>query len=150
MKTKLFFTGLGIIFFIAFYILGTSSSEITPTEEKVLSIGTETILVDIADTDLLRSKGLGGKESLSENSGLLFVFEQKGKYGFWMKDMNFPIDILWFNEEGELVDVSEGVSPESFPDVFYPKEDILYALETNQGEFLNPKSLIGKRFVLSK
>ena len=51
------------------------------------------IKVELAITPEARAQGLSGRPSLSENEGVLFVFDKPDKYSFWMKNMNFPLDI---------------------------------------------------------
>ena len=67
--------------------------------KKTIHIGRVPIAVAIADTLEKRTQGLSGRESLSANEGLLFVFSTSGAYGIWMKDMRFPIDIIWISEK---------------------------------------------------
>jgi len=50
-----------------------------------------------------------------------------------MKDMNFPIDILWINDGKEIVEIVENVAPDTFPETFYPKELAQYVVETRAG-----------------
>jgi hypothetical protein len=89
------------------------------------------IAVDIADTLDERIEGLSGRESLGESEGLLFIFEASGRHGIWMKDMNFPIDIIWVGDDLTVVDIKRNATPESFPTVFYPREDARYVVEVN-------------------
>lgn len=60
--------------------------------------------IDIASTDASREKGLSKRESLEKNEGMLFIFDRPGVHTFWMKDMRFPIDIIWFRE-GKVVEL---------------------------------------------
>ncbi|MEK7584928.1 MAG: DUF192 domain-containing protein [Patescibacteria group bacterium] len=89
--------------------------------------------LELADTDTTRTKGLSGRASLPSDTGLLFVFDRAGTYGFWMKEMNFPIDIVWINEAKQVVGITKNLTPESYPQVFYPPEPIKSALEINAG-----------------
>ncbi len=98
--------------------------------EKInIKIGETSVRVDVVDTPEERNRGLSGKNVLEDGEGMLFVFENPGIYGFWMKDMNFAIDIIWIGEDKKVLGVERGVSPSSFPTVFYPPSEILYALE---------------------
>lgn len=99
----------------------------------ILNINNKTIELEIADTDDKREKGLSNHESLKKDTGMLFVFDKPDKYGFWMENMKFSIDILWLNAQKEIIYIAENVSPDSYPDVFFPPEDSLYALEFNAG-----------------
>jgi uncharacterized membrane protein (UPF0127 family) len=65
---------------------------------KVVQIGGQNIYVDVAYSSLDQQRGLGGKQEIGANQGMLFVFDRPGKYIFWMKDMNFPIDIIWIDK----------------------------------------------------
>ncbi len=89
--------------------------------------------LDIADTDEERELGLGGRESMSESSGMLFVFETPDKYAFWMKDMRFPLDIIWMDENYQIVYIEKGLTPETFPQMYEPDTNSLYVLEVNAG-----------------
>ncbi len=89
--------------------------------------------VAIADTAAERAMGLSGTQALPEGMGLLFVFESDGTPGFWMKDMLFPIDIVWISANGEVVGIEEQVSPDSFPTIFQPVEPVRYVLEVPGG-----------------
>lgn len=80
-----------------------------------------------------RSRGLSGKELLAQNAGMLFIFESPNVPGFWMKDMNFSIDIIWIGSDKRILDMTESVSPETYPEVFKPKSQIQYVLEVNAG-----------------
>ncbi|MBU2103489.1 DUF192 domain-containing protein [Patescibacteria group bacterium] len=89
---------------------------------------------EVVDTDALRQQGLSGRESIPQNYGMLFVFPAKDLHGFWMKDMQFAIDMIWINEEGIIVGIEREATPESFPQSFFPSEPVPYVLETVPGE----------------
>ncbi len=99
----------------------------------------------LADTEELRSLGLGGRESLEQDEGMLFIFPKADRYGIWMKDMRFPIDIFWIGDDGRVASFEKNVGPETYPHVFYPDAPVRYVLETNAGfadrhgiDFLTP------------
>ncbi|MAG12289.1 hypothetical protein CL630_00550 [bacterium] len=98
-----------------------------------LTIEDTVIQVEVANTAVKRVIGLSERESLPFDEGLLFVFNEPGKHPFWMKDMNFSIDIIWVNEHFFVVDVTEGIIPATFPEIFEPIERIKYVLEVNAG-----------------
>src|SRR3989338_1806519 len=78
-------------------------------------------------------QSLSGRSGLAEGEGMLFVFPQDGKYGFWMKDMRFSIDILWLNASGMVVYMAQNVSPDSFPKSFESDVPARYVLELPAG-----------------
>ena len=69
---------------------------------------------------------------MSHKDGLLFIFDKTGDYGFWMKDMNFPIDIIWIKDD-KVVYVLPDVKQDSYPNVFYSSEPANEVLEINAG-----------------
>lgn len=129
------FLGLGLlVFYVLFLNPSTNFVEKNDTRfEQTLFINEVSIPVDVANTDPERTQGLSGKSALDEKAGLLFVFEQPDTYGFWMKDMQFPIDIIWIDETWVVVDITENISPDTFPRVFKPQTPIKYVLEVNAG-----------------
>ncbi|MBU2158924.1 DUF192 domain-containing protein [Patescibacteria group bacterium] len=94
----------------------------------------ENFRYEVVDTDATREQGLSGRTSIPENYGMLFVFPAKDLHGFWMKDMQFAIDMIWINEEGIIVGIEREATPESFPQSFFPSEPVPYVLETVPGE----------------
>jgi len=90
--------------------------------------------VYIADTDYLRNKGLSETSSLASNYGMLFVFPEDDLYGFWMKDMFFPIDIIWIDKNLVIVHIETNVLPETYPKVFFPSVPARYVLELSAGQ----------------
>ena len=78
-----------------------------------------------------RTKGLSGRLLLAPDSGMLFVFDKPDRHGFWMKDMHFPIDIIWIDESFIVVDIKDNADPNSFPEAFFPSIPALYVLEVN-------------------
>lgn len=75
-----------------------------------VKIGGQTVKVEIADNDEERAKGLSGRDKLEEGNGMLFVFDEKTKATFWMKDMEIPIDII-FIDENKVVTLYPDVQP---------------------------------------
>ena len=57
------------------------------------------------------TKGLAVKNQLKENEAMLLVFEESAKHSFWMKDMKFPIDILWLDSDGKVVNIEHNLQP---------------------------------------
>jgi uncharacterized membrane protein (UPF0127 family) len=85
--------------------------------------------VQVADDPDERRQGLSGTSPLSDQTGMLFIFEETGDYGFWMKDMQYAIDIIWLNESYEVVHVVGNATPDSYPKVFGSPEPARFVLE---------------------
>lgn len=97
----------------------------------VMHIDDVPIRVEIADSMMERTTGLSGRESLDNVNGLLFIFPEPDHHAIWMKDMRFPIDIVWISEDLRVVDIDKNVSPDTYPELFRPQEPAKYVLETN-------------------
>lgn len=67
-----------------------------------------TLYVEISQTDIETRKGLSNREKLEQDHGMLFVFDNKKVRTFWMKDMKFPLDMIWI-EDNKIVDISKNV-----------------------------------------
>jgi uncharacterized membrane protein (UPF0127 family) len=116
--------------------------------KKNIRVGKVSLDVDIADTDTKRMQGLSGRKDLKEGTGMLFIFDKLEVNDFWMKDMNFDIDIIWFNEQGELIYVEEYATPASYPELLGPKEESKYVLEVPAGFFKKEGLKLGDKIDL--
>src|SRR5215203_893119 len=61
------------------------------------------LVADISVTNEQRTKGLSVKDGLAENEAMLFVFDNEAEHTFWMKDMKFPIDIIWIDSDKTII-----------------------------------------------
>lgn len=100
---------------------------------RTLVLDGHTISVSVADTDEERVQGLSGRSGLAPDEGMLFVFNTDGKYAFWMKDMRFPIDILWLSADGRIRYIAPNVSPDTYPQTFVSTALARYVLELPAG-----------------
>lgn len=111
--------------------------------------------VEVADTNEKRGKGLGYRQSLATDSGMLFIHEPAKKYTYWMKGMQFPIDIMWILND-EIVDIIANVPPpvEGQNDDTFERYsstvDINRVLETNAGFALSNNIHIGDKVLLGQ
>ena len=119
----------------------TSSSNIYPgavnvpaaSDSMEWTLPGETITLQIASTSAKEELGLGGRTSLSSTSGMFFVFDTPNTYGFWMKDMEFPLDIIWLDQDFNIVHIEHDLSPSTYPQIFYPGSPAKYVIEVNAG-----------------
>jgi len=86
--------------------------------------------LEIADTPELRKQGLMNRESFPENKAMLFVFEKPGLYAFHMKNVSFPLDIVWLNKNKEIVFIHKALPEEKN---IIPDSKAKYVLEINPG-----------------
>jgi len=81
-----------------------------------------------------REKGLAGTNQLSPGEALLMVFDYESDWGIWMKDMKFPIDIIWLDETKKVVHIVKNASPEySTNKTFKPNKPAKYVIELPAG-----------------
>jgi uncharacterized protein len=94
------------------------------------------LVADISATNEQRTKGLSVKDGLAENEAMLFVFGNAAEHRFWMKDMKFPIDIIWIDSDKNVVYIEHNLQPctsEVLCTTYKPNDDSLYVLETVGG-----------------
>lgn len=91
------------------------------------------IVAEIAENEEDKVVGLSGRKCLGEENGMLFVYHNTGDYKFWMKDMNFAIDMIWLDDEKNIVTIKSKVDPDTYPRSFGPDRPAQYILEVNSG-----------------
>ena len=123
-----------------------------------VQIAGQNIKVDLALTPVEQEQGLSGRQSLAENEGMLFVFESPGKYQFWMKDMNFPIDMIWLapsgdgDREAQVVYIKKNADPKLYPEIYGPGSndgEAKYVLEVVSGFSEKNNLKIGDKVLFS-
>ncbi len=123
------------IFFMSLIFLAASCNHkvVSPS----VSIAGHRLDVEIADTQEKQLQGLSGRDSLAENSAMLFVLKEKHRYTFWMKDMKFPLDFIWI-VDGEVVQINPNAPIElgvkdSLLKIYTPYKPVDSVLEANAG-----------------
>lgn len=104
----------------------------TSSHKKII-IGNTVVKVEIAESMAEKQKGLSGRNFMRKNNGMLFIFSQPDSYPFWMKNMKFPIDIIWLDENLQIINIEKNITPDTFPKKFMPRLPAKYALEVNGG-----------------
>ena len=134
--------------FIAAVIIGAVGLISIPSESKLESVEFPrgTIKVDdvplqvqIADTEPRRVRGLMFQDELPSDQGMIFVFEQSGLYSLWMLNMQFPLDMIWFDQDGKVVHIKKNIPPCKSPleittcKSIVPDGEAVYVLEVTTG-----------------
>ena len=105
---------------IAAVIIGVIGMLTLPSDSKLESVEFPrgTILVDdvalevqIADSEPRRVRGLMFQDQLPYDQGMIFVFADPGLYSLWMLNMQFPLDMIWFDQDGNVVHIEKDVPP---------------------------------------
>jgi len=131
---------IAIISTALFYFVSHREQDVAPSvltqvrEETVLPEESPAFNYEIVASAAARAQGLSGRTSVPPGYGMLFVFDQKDRYGFWMKDMLVSIDMIWLADDGTILAIEKNVSPETYPTPFYPPQPVRLVLETRPGE----------------
>lgn len=136
-----------ILIILLFFGNGCSKKTASPYS-TALEIENKKIFVEIVNTPEKMRQGLSGRNKLNDNQGMLFNFlgSLEKQPGFWMKDMEFDLDIIWIKDK-KIIGITPNIShPKSINDalpLYYPPSDIDMALEVNAGWSKKNKIKIG-------
>ncbi len=101
-----------------------------------VKINNHTFKVELAQTPKEQQAGLSGREKLAEDEGMLFIFDKPDYYNFWMKNMKFPIDIIFLKDD-KVISVGENAKPpatgDTNPPIIKPAGPVNKVLEINSG-----------------
>src|SRR3989304_3097986 len=120
------------------------SSEDTKTvvekaKKKEIKIADKTLTVEVADTPALQTLGLSGHAPISDEEGMIFIFASDSIPHFWMKEMLFPLDMIWIDNKGIIADIDKNVPKPSLDTqnttlpTYSSTQPIRYVLEVNTG-----------------
>ncbi len=123
---SLFFLIVGIVLLSFFFFFGVRNTE------KEIRIREHVWSVEVADDPSEPERGLGYRATLAPGTGMLFLFSEAFPYQFWMKGMEFPLDIVWIRN-GTVIYIERNISPER-TDSFGPSINADSVLEVNGGE----------------
>jgi uncharacterized membrane protein (UPF0127 family) len=117
-----------------------------------IKIGTQVLIIEYASGSQQVTKGLSGRKELPKDQGMFFTFPTDGNYGFWMKDMLFPIDIIFVGSDYKIVDILYNAPPCGSGECpsFSPPEKFRYVLEVNSGWSKENELKIGDQFEIIK
>jgi uncharacterized protein len=102
----------------------------------VVTIGKYSFKVSVAASQKELEIGLSETKSLAENRGMIFLFKKPDYYSFWMKNMKFPIDIIYINEDTIVTIENNAVPPKSkdeIPVIYTPSKPSNKVLEIKAG-----------------
>jgi uncharacterized membrane protein (UPF0127 family) len=105
---------------------------------------------NFANTEILRNKGFSDVKEINENQAILFIFDQPSMQTFWMKDMNFDLDILWIDENNKIIKIDKNISKNSYnknnpalSEILHSPAPVKYVLEIKAGVSEKNKINIG-------
>ena len=123
------------------------AEEIVYSHAIVTTSTGEEIPVEVADTLKKRSLGLGKRASLKKGWGMLFVFEKRKPHRFWMKDMQFPLDIIWLDNHRivHIIHNAQPVNSKVEPEVLTSPVPVNFVLESAAGRAVKLRLKTGQR-----
>ncbi len=136
---------LSIFYFYSDFYEPTYNAECGKYENRTLKIKNNEMFLTIADDDCKRRSGLSNSKQLDASHGMLFIFNEEGKHGFWMKDMNYSIDIVWLNKNKEIIGIKNNVKPSTFPTIFGEEYISSYVLELPSGFSIKNDLKVGEK-----
>jgi uncharacterized protein len=117
---------------------GSRPQSAFPVKTAIIETESDPVMltVEVADTEERRARGLMGRESLPEDRGMVFVFFEEHRGGFWMKNTEIPLSIAFFDEHGEILKILDMRPCRRDPCPIYdPGVAYWGALEVNRGAF---------------
>jgi hypothetical protein len=113
-----------------------ASESCAPDQPMQVRIGAQTFNVSVAASPPERERGLSGRAALAAASGMWFVFPVPDTYGFWMQDMNFPIDLVWIGPAHQVLGALTLQPCTAQPcHIYTPPGPVAHVLEINAGAF---------------
>ena len=133
MNKIIFIKAFLILAIFAAYFISSNNPSVNNTQQTPVCIKDNCFRVELAITPAERARGLMFREHLAENTGMLFIFENKGRHAFWMKNTLIPLDIIWIDENKEVVFIAANAQPckEGFCKSITPAGNAKYVLELN-------------------
>ncbi len=116
-----------IVIFISLFLV------LYHTPARDITVGSAHFRVAIADTEARREQGLSDTASLASDHGMLFIFPRPDIVSFWMKDMHYPLDMVWIDAQKRVVGITANIDPSTYPNLFSPEREVKYVLEINAG-----------------
>lgn len=148
-----------LIFYNQIFYNQTVSSEIVPEQKPNLinttaKIGEDSYELYIVNSSEDMQKGLARFDRIEKNQGMLFIFDEPGRYTFFMKDMKFDIDIIFLDEMGKVINIFQNVKKESYRgpfdyEAYKPYEPAKFVVELVAGEVNQNKLKVGDRINFS-
>jgi uncharacterized membrane protein (UPF0127 family) len=126
-RSQFIATSIAVVVLIAIVALCAGK-----TASQTVRLGNTTYHLETVTTEAAKQKGLGGRNSMAANSGMLFPYTAAGQQCFWMKDMRFSLDILWLDSAHKIVKIEPNLAPKTYPQTYCAVAQ--YVIELNAGQ----------------
>lgn len=123
---------IGLVLVLVGLAVSFMVTHFQPTTQ--VKLGSGVFSLTLANTEAARVQGLSGTSSLDPNGGMLFDFGIDDTHGIWMKNMNYPLDIVWLDSSKKVVYIVMNAQPEApATTVYSPKSNARYVIELPAG-----------------
>lgn len=124
-------------------MLGATLAQDFLQPRTTLHLGDGVFKAVVADTDIARQKGLGDTDVLAANDAMLLAFDRDEQWSIWMKDVEYPIDVIWLDSQKRVVHIVKNMPPDSYPASYVPKKPARYVVELAAGSVDSKSITIG-------
>lgn len=113
-----------------------SDGQLDDLPQQTATLGDAELTLYVTTTPDQSVKGLSDSPELPIDHGMLFYMPGQRQLSFWMKDMNYPIDMLWLDDQRRIIHIETNVAPDTYPQRFTNPSDTNahYVLEINAGD----------------
>lgn len=143
---------ISILFFLYFCITKLDEKRVSTTnprnylDSEIITFDDNNFTSYIAQTNQQRSLGLSVFDFLADDEAMIFTSDQDDLQSFWMKDMKFPIDILWLNSQKQIVYIAKNADPADYPETYTSDVPAQYVIELKNGSIEKYVIQIGDMF----
>lgn len=125
--------GIVVLTLLLVVALGASLAQDFLRPRTTLHLGDGVFRAMVADTDAARQKGLADTDALAINEAMLLVFDRDAQWSIWMRDVEYPIDVVWLDSQKHVVYIVKNMPPHSYPTSFTPDKPARYVVELAAG-----------------
>ncbi len=129
----------------AFFAVFVIDLAVADLPKVALQISGHDLSAEVANTQRSRLRGLMFRETLDDDSGMLFVFPENAYYGMWMKNTFIPLSVAFIDEKGFIINIADMQPNALF--AYYSVDPARYALEMNMGWFTRKGITAGKQII---
>ncbi len=125
---KIAVTFVGILFVAGLYVSWRSQPRVY--------IGPHAFRAEFAVTDREKQRGLSERDSIANDYAMVFLLQVPGRYGFWMKNMKIPLDMIWVRDKTVVQVMSNVPVPDQNTQatpIYEPEEDVDTVIEVQAG-----------------
>lgn len=126
---------IAVLLFLVAVAVAPSADACTPinsSNQTLLKAPSACYVLEVTDSAEEQQQGLSDRERLAEDTGMLFTFRSEAERCFWMKDMNFAIDMVWVGSDRRVIYVEDNVAPDTYPETYCHEGK--YVIELNAGK----------------